>query len=611
MLNRIIAWALRQRLLVVALAVGVALVGTYSATRLPKDVLPDLGRPRVSILTEAHGYVAEDVEQLVTRPLEQAVAGTTGVVALRSTSSPGLSVVQVDFDWGSDLYRSRQLVQEKMSSAARELPEGLVPILAPISSLMGQVHMIGVRSRSGETKTAEIRDLVDRDIRLRLLALPGVAQVVTTGGAPRQLQVTVKAELLRAHDVTLMDVADSIREANRNASGGLLPVGTQAPFVTATGFIKSPEDLGTAVVRADEPRSVLLSDVAQVEFGPAAIRVGEAGVDGNPGVIMVVLKQPGMDTLTLTARVDEELANVSQTLPPDLEILPDLFRQSDFIERAVENVEEAVWLGGLLVVLVLVLFLLNVRTTVITLTAIPLSIAVTAIVFHAFDVAINTMTLGGLAVAIGALVDDAIVDVENVLRRLRQNRQSEKPRAGDAIVFLASSEVRGPILVGTLVVAAVYLPLFALTGMEGRLFRPVGVAYIVSIVASLVVALTVTPALCAWLLPRAGAVERGDGPLVRALKSGGEKLIRLSTNHPILICPAAGRAGLVLPGGAVAARHRVPADIQRGHGPDRPDPARRHESRDVGCVRAQARAGRVRHPRRQPRRAAHGPCGGR
>jgi CzcA family heavy metal efflux pump len=532
-LDRIIAFSLRNRALVAGLALLVGVVGLVAAERLPIDVLPDLNRPTVTILTEAHGLVPLDVERFVTRYVEQSVNGATGVERVRSSSGMGLSVVWVEFAWSTDIYRNRQIVQEKLQLAVSHLPPGVVPHMAPISSIMGQVLQVGVRSRSGKTKTSEIRALVDQELKLRLLAVPGVAQVVSSGGAPRQLQVTASTEKMRAHDVTLAELAEAVERANLRASGGFLNIGPRGPLVTVTGLVGGARDLEQAVVRHDPVRPVLVADVARVDFAPAAIRTGDAGIAGGDGVILTVQKQPDVDTVKLTERIDRELAEIQRALPEDLEVLPALYRQSDFIERAVGNVVEAVRDGAVLVLLVLFLFLLNVRTTFITLTAIPLSIAVTGLVFHLTGSSINTMTLGGIAVAVGALVDDAIVGVENVFRRLKQNVAAGAPRSAMSVIFRASSEVRSPILVGTVVVTAVYLPLFALGGMEGRLFRPVGVAYIVSILASLLVAVTVTPVLCAWLLPSSSAVRRQrDGLVVRGLKAGAERLIRLSLARP-------------------------------------------------------------------------------
>jgi CzcA family heavy metal efflux pump len=536
MLDRIIAFSLRNRILVAVVALAIAAWGFATIADLPVDVLPDLNRPTVTIMTEVHGMVPEDVERFVTRHVERSVNGSTGVLRVRSSSAMGLSIVWVEFDWGTDVYRNRQIVQEKLQTAVGRLPEGVTPHMAPISSLMGQIQLIGVSSKTGKTEPSEIRALVDQSIKLRLLSISGVAQVTASGGAPRQLQVIVDADKMRANDVTLQEVEQAVQNANVALSGGLLPMGAKGPIITVTGLVQETEDLELAVVRHDEVRPVRLADVGEVRFGPSAILTGSAGVDAGKGVIITVTKQPGVDTVDLTRRLEAELAAIQDTLPEDLEIQPGIYRQADFIERAVGNVEDAVREGSLLVVIVLFLFLLNFRTTVITLTAIPLSLAITAIVFSIFGVSINTMTLGGIAVAIGALVDDAIVDVENVFRRLKENVAAGKPRNVLAVVFRASSEVRQPILIGTIVVAAVYLPLFALSGIEGRLFTPIGVAYIVSILASLVVALMVTPVMCYWLLPNAKSVAVAkDGWLVGRLKSGTEWLIRLSLARPVAL----------------------------------------------------------------------------
>ena len=541
MLNRIIAWCLGHRLLVVLGALAIGAWGAISAQRLPIDVLPDLNRPMVSILTEAHGMIPEEIERQITLPLERALNGATGVTRVRSSSSMGMSIVTAEFEWGTDPYRNRQIVQEKLQLARRQLPEHAVPEMAPMTSIMGQVQIVGLRGKGKEVDPARLRTIAERDIRLRLLSVPGIATVILTGGAPLEVQAVLDAGRLRAHQVDVGDVVKGLSEANENASGGLLRHGPNAPMVTVTGRARTPGDLADAVVKANGTRPVRVADVGEVTMGPAAIRVGDAGVNAAKGVLLIVTKQPGIDTLGLTARVDAELAAIAPTLPDDVELVPGLYRQADFINRAVHNVEEAVRDGALLVVIVLVIFLLNLRTTFITLTAIPLSLAITTIVFHVFGISINTMTLGGLAVAIGALVDDAIVDVENVFRRLRQNAKSEHPQSPLSIVFRASAEVRQPILIGTLVVITVYIPLFAMSGMEGRLFAPIGLAYIISIVASLVVAVTVTPVLCSLLLPTTAARRAGrDGAPVRGLQFLAEKGIRLSAKFPIAIATLTG-----------------------------------------------------------------------
>ena len=544
-LNRILAGSLRGRRTVAALALAVSAYGFVVAVDLPVDVLPDLNRPTVTVMTEAHGMVPEDVERLVTRPIEQAVNGATGVTRVRSSSGLGLSVVHVEFGWETEIFRNRQIVQEKLAAAKSVLPPGIEPAMAPIASIMGQVLQGGVQSRGGGTDPSSLRAIADVVVRPRILSVSGVAQVVPIGGSPKQLQVVADARALRAHDVTLHDLAETIRASNVAGSGGVLPMGAEGPLVTVPGLVRGAEDVAMAVVRPDPERPVRVSDVARVEFGPAAIRTGEAGIDGKPGVILTVFKQPGVDTVALTERVRAELDAIAPSLPPDVALVPDIYEQAGFIHRAIDNVVDAVRDGAILVVLVLFLFLLNLRTTAITLTAIPLSIAVTVLVFRATGITINTMTLGGIAVAIGALVDDAVVGVENVFRRLRENRAAGGPVHPMLVVYRASSEVRKPIFVGTLLVVVVYAPLFALTGMEGRLFAPIGVAYIVSILASLLVSLTVTPILCWWWLPNARAVERrSEGPVVRAVKAVGGRLMAFSCRHPWKIASVVGAAAV-------------------------------------------------------------------
>lgn len=536
MLNRILFASLQNRLLVMLAALAVCGFGLWKAVRMPIDVLPDLNRPVVTVMTEAHGMVPEDVERLVTWPIEQVMNGATGVYRVRSSSGMGLSVVYIEFEWDTDIYRDRQIVAEKLQLAGANLPPDAIPMMAPISSIMGQVQNVGFTSRSGETDALELRRLIDRDVKPRILSLSGVAQVVTIGGQPTELQVVVDISRLRAHDVTLDEVADAVRGANVNVSGGTLRIGAKGPTVGVSGMLEDPDQLAKAVVRTDRHRPILVSDVADVIFGPAAVRVGDAGIDGGPGVILVVMKQPGADTLALTRRVNAELAAIATELPSDIAVNGALFQQAAFIERAVDNVLEAVRDGGILVVIVLFMFLLNLRTTLITLTAIPLSVAVTALVFDALGLSINTMTLGGLAVAIGTLVDDAIVDVENVFRRLHENARMDEPESALLVVFRASREIRKPVLYGTLLVTVVYLPLFFLSGIEGRLFAPIGLAYIVSVFASLFVALTVTPVLCYYLLGNRRASDKEYGGfLVRALRGVAMRAVNLSIRNAEMV----------------------------------------------------------------------------
>jgi CzcA family heavy metal efflux pump len=550
-MNQLIAWSIRNRFLVVIFTLAVAAYGLWVAAHLPVDVLPDLNRPTVTVMTEGHGMIPQDVERLITYPLEQAVNGTPGVVRIRSTSAMGLSILHVEFDWGSDIYRNRQLVTERLQLTSERLPEGILPELAPISSVMGQVRILGFTTNDPKLSATELRHLADQVVRPRLLSIPGVAQVVPIGSTPRQLQIIIDADKLLLHDVSLGDVREAVQRSNLVASGGMMSHGPSSPPVVVPGLVQSPADLTGTVVRPDPVRPVRLDDVARITFGPAIIRTGDASVDGRPGVVVTVYKQPGTDTVALDKRIDLALEELSRALPSSVEIVPSLYNQADFILRSIDNVGEAIRDGAILVVVVLILFLFNVRTTLITLTAIPISIAMTALIFQGIGLSINTMTLGGLAIAIGCLVDDAIVDVENVFRRLRENKARGDPLPVVEVVYRASVEVRGPVIIGTLLICLVYVPLFAMHGMEGRLFTPIGIAYVVSIAASLLVAMTLTPALCTYLLPSATFRRgRGDPLLVRALKNLAARLVRLSMARavPLLVLFASASlvAGLVL-----------------------------------------------------------------
>jgi len=531
MLKKIIRFSLKNRLFVVVVAIIIAITGGLTAWRMPIDVLPDLNRPTVTIMSEAHAMEPQDVEQLVTLPLEQMLNGATGVVRVRSSSGLGLSVVTVEFGWGTDIYRNRQIVSEKLQVARPLLPEGVQPQMAPISSIMGQVQLIGVQWKDPSGSISELRAKVDYELRYRLLAVPGVAKVITMGGAGRQVQVVMDTDKLRTFEVTPEDVAEAIKNSNRNASGGFIDLGDKAPVITVRGLLVEKEQLADAVVRPDSVRPIRISDVARVEFGPALIRSGDAGINGEPGVVLVIMKQPKYDTVKLTEAINASLDSWVDAQGGQVTVLPGLFQQADFIHRAIDNVMAAVRDGAILVVIILFIFLMNFRTTFITLTAIPLSIAITALVFAAMGLSINTMTLGGLAVAIGALVDDAIVSIENSFRRLRQNSELAESEQAHAIevLFEAACEVLQPIVIGTLVVIVVYLPLFSLSGLEGRLFTPIGLAYIVSVAASLLVALTVTPALSYLLLPGYMAKrQRRESVVVRGLKHVAGGAIRFS-----------------------------------------------------------------------------------
>jgi CzcA family heavy metal efflux pump len=540
MLNGIIRLALRYQVLTITAALVVLVYGSYVLLGLPIDVFPDLNRPRVTILTEAPGLAPEEVETLVTFPLESVLNGATGVQAVRSSSGVGLSVIYVEFGWGTDIYVDRQIVAEKIALAGDRMPKGIRPQLGPISSLMGQVMLIGMHGSDGGTSPIEVRTLADWVVRQRLLTIPGVAQVVTMGGGRKQFQVLVDPNLLLKYGVTLHDVERAVQESNSNATGGYLNQGSNELLVRSLGRIQTAADLETVVVKASADRPIVLGQLARIAEA-AQVKRGDATVNGSPAVMLVVSKQPGADTRRLTDDVTAALADLRRSLPADVEINPEIYQQRTFIDQSIANVIEALRDGGILVVVILFLFLLNFRTTFITLTAIPLSIVVTGIIFKWLGMSINTMTLGGLAVAIGELVDDAIVDVENIFRRLRENATSKTPKSALRVVYEASSEVRNSIVFSTILVVLVFVPLFALDGMEGKLFTPLAIAYIVSILASLLVSLTVTPVLSYWLLPQAKAVvHEHESKLVTVLKRLAGWAIRISVRHPTPILAVVG-----------------------------------------------------------------------
>lgn len=535
MLNAIIRTALQYRLVTIVLALILTGYGSYVVSQLPIDVFPDLDRPRVTVMVEAPGLAPEEIETLVTFPLESVLNGATGVQAVRSSSGVGLSVIYVEFAWGTNIYVDRQIVAEKLALASDRMPQGVRPQLAPIASVMGQIMQVGMWSEGDVTDPMEVRTLADWVVRQRLLTIPGIAQVVTMGGGRKQFQVLVDPENLIRFDVTLEDVERAVAASNSNATGGYLNIGANEYLVRALGRITHLDELGNVVVKADSERPILLRHVASITEG-AQVKRGDASVNGKPAVILTIAKQPGADTRALTDLVTDAIHDLQSGLPGDIRFNTDVYQQKGFIELSVRNVEEALRDGGILVVIVLFLFLMNFRTTFITLTAIPLSLVVSGLVFKWMGMSINTMTLGGLAVAIGELVDDAIVDVENIYRRLRENRHSATPRHPLRVVYDASREVRNSIVFSTILVVLVFVPLFALSGIEGRLFSPLGVAYIVSILASLGVSLTVTPVLSYWLLPRARMMEHeSDGFLLRILKWIAGFAIRLSVRHPVPI----------------------------------------------------------------------------
>jgi len=520
MIDRIIAWSLRNRVLVVVVAAALLAWGSWEAVRLPVDVFPELTAPTVTVLVEAHGMAPREVEDLVTFPIETALNGAADVRRIRSSTTIGFAVVWVEFDWGTDIHRARQVVAEKLQLAQSSLPPGVdPPVLAPVSSIMGEILFIALTS--DKHSPMELRTTADWTIRKRLLAVSGVSQVSPTGGENRQYQVVARPDRLSAYGLTLEDLARAASDANENTSAGFLVERGQEWLIHGVGRVVDLEDVARAVVATRGGQPVLVRDVADVKVG-AAVKRGDGSHDGKPAVILGIQKQPTANTLELTQRLDAVLDDIQASLPAGMEIDKHIFRQSDFIEISISNVVKALRDGAVLVILVVALFLAGFRPTAITVLAIPLSMLVSLLVMKAFGITVNTMTLGGLAIAVGALVDDAIIDVENVVRRLRENgaRPVEARAPVLDVVLQASREIRTSIVFATVIIVLVFVPLFFLAGVEGRLLAPLGFAYIVSLAASLLVALTVTPALCSLILPRSRAVLRDHEPwLVRVVKA--------------------------------------------------------------------------------------------
>jgi CzcA family heavy metal efflux pump len=546
MLDHLIAFSLKNRVLVLAVAAVLVLIGGYQVVLLPVDVFPDLNRPTVTILTEAPGLAPEEVEALVSRPIESLLNGGAGVRGVRSASAIGLSIAWVEFDWGTDVAKDRQVVAEKLQQARERLPRDVNPEMAPVASIMGEIMLLGLRPTT-VAKTAderlrqdmEIRSLADFTLRNRLLAVEGVAQVTVMGGVRKQYQVVTSPARLMAYDVTLEQLAEAAGRANAVAGGGIMQRGSRESLIRISGRSLRLQDIEETPVVWRDPRAVLVKDVADVRFGgPVARGSGSvrlrdgALVQGGPAVILTVQKQPHANTLIVDRDINTVLDRFEADLPPGVRLDRQVFAQADFIRTAIRNVAEAIRDGAIWVLLILFMFLWNFRTSAITLVAMPLSLFLTVMVFHAFGVSVNTMTLGGIAVAVGELVDDAIVDVENIHRRLRENRRLPAPAPALQVIFAASSEVRNSIVYATLIVCLVVLPLFALPGLEGRLFAPLGLAYIVALAASLLVSLTVTPVLASYLLPRARFLVRRDDPFVlRWLKRLDAGLVRFALRH--------------------------------------------------------------------------------
>jgi HME family heavy-metal exporter len=538
MFDFIIHTSLRQRLIVLGIAMLLVVYGLFTVQTMPVDVFPDLNKPTVTLMTEVGGMAPEEVEQLVTAPVESSMNGMPGVSRVRSVSGVGLSIVYVEFDWGSDIYRNRQQVSERLNLVREQLPPGVVPQLGPISSIMGEILLIALPADPAKVSPMQVREYADWVMRPRLLNIPGIAQVIPIGGEVKQYRVEMNTAQLKALGVEREKLDAALRDFGANTSGGFLEAQGREYLIRQIGRTSRIEDLQNLVVTVKNGQPILLKQVAEVKLAPANKR-GDAGYNGKPAVVVSVQKQPSADSVVLTRAVEQAIVDLSKGLPAGMAAPEFLFKQADFIEHSVNNVAEALRDGAVLVAVILFLFLLNVRTTLISLTAIPVSLLVTALVFHYMGLSINTMTLGGLAIAIGELVDDAVVDVENVLRRLKENSQRASPAPVLEVIASASREVRTGVVYATLIVVLVFVPLFFLPGIEGRLFTPLGIAYVVSILASMLVAVTVTPVLCYYLLPHMKQLHAGDSPLVTWLKRQDSKLLHWSFGHARTLLVAA------------------------------------------------------------------------
>lgn len=537
MLNKIIRSSLANRMMVLILSAVVLLGGIWSLTRTDVDIFPDLTAPTVVVMTEASGLAPEEVEREVTYPIEAAVNGATGIRRVRSTSSAGFSVVWVEFDWSTDVYLARQMVSERLAGVASELPDGVnAPVLGPQASILGEMMIIGLTARNDSVSMMELRTIADRVIRPRLLSLGGVSSVAVIGGDARELQVLLDPAKMKAYGVDLGELLSATRSLNDNASGGVVSdFGNE--YLVRADINTSDAD---AVAAAPIGNGLTLGHVARVRDGAAEPRIGAASVEGNPAVVITVTKQPGAGTIGLTERIDAELSDLQKTLPAGIEMHTNIFRQADFISTSISNLQEALLEGGLFVAIVLFFFLMNLRTTLVSLVALPMSIFVTLLILHLLGFTINTMSLGGIAIAIGSLVDDAIVDVENVYHRLRENRllpESER-KPMRTVVYEASAEVRTPIFNSTLVIIASFLPLFFLSGVEGRLLIPLGVAFIVALIASTIVALTLTPVLCSYI--PAGKTTAKEPPTAAFLRRVYSRSLEAALRRPWPILGATG-----------------------------------------------------------------------
>ena len=532
MISQAIRWSLRDRLFVVVGALLLLLWGGYETVRMPVDVFPDLTAPTVTVIVEAHGMAPQEVETLVTFPIETALNGASGVRRVRSSTGVGIAVLVVELDWGTDIYQARQIVAEKLQLARETLPPGLpAPALAPVTSIMGEVMFIALTS--DRHSAMELKTTADWVLRRRLLAVPGVAQVIPTGGDTRQFEVILKPAQLAAYNIAIDEVLTALRDSNENASAGFYAEGGQEYLIHGIGRVQAPEDISQTLVAMRGGEAVLVQHIADVVVGPAPKR-GTAAANGRPAVVIGIQKQPAANTLTLTEDIDRVLAQIQGALPEGMAIETHVFRQADFISLAIDNLLAALRDGALLVIVIVFAFLMSLRATLITLLAIPLSLVTAVLAMKALGATINTMTLGGMAIALGALVDDAIIVVENIVRRLRERQLKPDPQRPPMLttVFEATREIQGSIVFATLIIMLVFLPLFFLSGVEGRLLAPLGFAYVVSLAASLAAAVTVTPVLSSLLLPHSRVVRGGhETRLARALKAVYRPILLATVQH--------------------------------------------------------------------------------
>ena len=520
MLNRIIGFSLKNRILVLIITGLILVVGTIVTVNSEVDVFPDLNAPTVVVMTEARGYAPEEIEKTVIFPIETAVNGATGVRRVRSSATTGFAVVWVEFDWGMDIYRARQIVSEKLSTIEGQLPESVdSPVLGPQSSILGEMLIIGLTSDS--IPLLDVRTYADKILRPQILGIGGVSQVTVMGGDIREYQIQIDLEKMKHYGVSLSEMLNAASNINTNVGGGTIYEYGNEYIVKGEISTSNVDDIGLAVVRSDENGIVLIRDVAEVKIGEKLPKLGVASKDDKPAVLLTVTKQPNVDTNSLTDDIEAELAEIKKTMPDGMNVYTDIFKQADFINNSISNIQRSLIEGAIFVIVVLFFFLMNTRTTVISLVALPLSVIITVVILHLFGYTLNTMSLGGIAIAMGALVDDAIVDVENVYKRLRANKllpDGERQSTLD-VVFHSSAEVRMPIFNSSLIIIASFLPLFFLSGIEGRLLIPLGISFIVALLASTLVALTVTPVLCSYLLGSTDKAIGNDPRLVVMLKS--------------------------------------------------------------------------------------------